>query len=334
MKIIIKLFILFILLAGFGYFLYLHNINSSAATEKKDTQFTIQKGENLDQISQRLSAENIIKSNFFFKLYLKLNNQQNQIKAGEYLISPGMNIKEISELLIKGDTISRERDIKIIEGWNIKDINNYLVKNSIVQGDDFISAANNNYEAWNFLGDKPQKADLEGYLFPDTYRIYIDAGAEEIIQKMLANFDQKIDQQMRDDILRQNKTIYEILTMASIVEKEVRIESDMKTVAGIFWNRISNGHPLESCATLAYILGINKPQYSLEDTKIDNPYNTYQNFGLPPGPICNPGISAIKAAIYPQETDYYYFLNRPDTGETIFSRNYNEHLRNKAKYLD
>jgi len=107
----------------------------------------------------------------------------------------------------------------------------------------------------------------------------------------------------------------------------------MKIVSGIFWDRIKNGQPLESCATLAYILGQNKPQYSIEDTKTDSPYNTYLILGLPPSPISNPGLQAIKAAIYPEYTKYNYFLNRQDTGETIFSVDYDEHLRNKAKYL-
>jgi UPF0755 protein len=121
--------------------------------------------------------------------------------------------------------------------------------------------------------------------------------------------------------------------MASIIQKEVTSEADMKTVSGIFWNRIKSGQGLESCATLAYILGVNKPIYSLEDTQIDSPFNTYRNQGLPPAPISNPGAQAIIAAVYPDETDYVFFLSRPDTGETVFSRTYEEHLANKDKYL-
>lgn len=107
----------------------------------------------------------------------------------------------------------------------------------------------------------------------------------------------------------------------------------MKIVSGIFWDRIANGQRLESCATLAYILGESKPQYTLADTQINSPYNTYRNDGLPPTPINNPGLKAIRAALYPTKTDYNYFLSRPDTGETVFSKIYQEHLANKAKYL-
>ena len=171
-------------------------------------------------------------------------------------------------------------------------------------------------------------------MFPDTYRIYIDADLDDIIRKMLGNFDGKLTAKMREDISKQGKTIYEIVTMASLIEKEVRTEKDMKIVSGIFWNRIKNGQALQSCASLAYILGVNKAQYTTEDTKIISPYNTYQNPGLPPGPISNPGIQAIKAAIYPTDTDYNYFLTNPANGETIFSKTFNEHIKNKNKYLN
>ena len=138
---------------------------------------------------------------------------------------------------------------------------------------------------------------------------------------------------MRAEIAWQKKTIYEIVTMASIIEKEVRSRADMKIVSGIFWDRIKNGQGLESCATLAYILGVNKPQYTLEDTKIDSPYNTYKYRGLPPGPIANPGLNAIQAAIYPEFTANNYFLSDPATGQTIYSQTLEEHNLNKYKYL-
>jgi UPF0755 protein len=182
------------------------------------------------------------------------------------------------------------------------------------------------------LDDKPDYRGLEGYLFPDTYRIFKGSSPSEVLEKMLDNFDSKLTEEMRLEIERQGKTIYEIVTMASIVEKEVRSEADMKIVAGIFWDRIKYGQPLQSCATLAYILGVNKKQYSLEDTKTDSLYNTYQNKGLPPGPIANPGLRALEATIYPEYTDYNYFLSSSD-GETIYSVTYDEHLRNKAIYL-
>jgi UPF0755 protein len=190
-------------------------------------------------------------------------------------------------------------------------------------------------QSFDFLRVLPDNATLEGYLFPDTYRIFKDAAAEDIVVKMLANFDKKLAPETRAEISRQGKTLPEIITMASLIEKEVRGADDMKIVSGIFWNRIKNGQALQSCATLAYVLGVNKAQYSEADTKVDSPYNTYQNRGLPPGPIANPGLNAIIAAVYPVQTDYNFFLTAEVNGasKVIYSRTYDEHLRNKGKYL-
>ena len=120
--------------------------------------------------------------------------------------------------------------------------------------------------------------------------------------------------------------------MASIIEREVKTDMDRKIVSGLFWNRIANGTPLQSCATLAYFMKIDKPQFSYEDTQVESPYNTYTNAGLPPGPISNPGKASIKAAIYPQETDYYYFLSDSETGEIIYSKTLEEHNQNKIEH--
>jgi uncharacterized YceG family protein len=156
--------------------------------------------------------------------------------------------------------------------------------------------------------------------------------SEEIVKKMLNNFDSQLTLELRDEIAKQGKSLEEVVTMASIIEKEVISEKDRKIASGIFWDRIKNGQPLQSCATISYVLGTNKKQYTFEDTRIQSPYNTYLNQGLPPGPICNPGISAIRAAIYPTNTDYNYFLSDPETGNTVFSKTIEEHNSNKVKY--
>ncbi len=227
-----------------------------------------------------------------------------------------------------------EKVITIIEGWNIKQIDNYLSEQGVKTDRKLASFKVSDYQAdYDFLTDAPAQADLEGYLFPDTYRIFASTTADEIARKMLSNFESKVTPTMMAEISRQHKTLHQVITMASVVEKEVTSKNDMKIVAGIFWDRIKNGQALESCATLAYILGENKAQYTYEDTRIESPYNTYINRGLPPGPIANPGLNAISGAIYPTYTDYNYFLSRPDTKETIFSRTYEEHTANKQKYL-
>ena len=243
-----------------------------------------------------------------------------------------------------------DRSVTLIEGWNSQQIADKLATSQLgFSADDFLQLAGypkKNYQSltinkwpqdfsdnYDFLRDKPKYVGLEGYLFADTYRFRPSSSPEEVVIKLLDNFGRQLNTKMRQDIENQGKTIYQIVTMASLLEKEVRSEKDMKIVSDIFWRRIKNGQRLESCATLAYILGKNKPQYSYEETRIDSPYNTYVNDGLPPGPIGSPSLKAIRAAIYPTSNNYNFFLTRPDNGETIFSRNFEEHKANKTKYL-
>ena len=186
---------------------------------------------------------------------------------------------------------------------------------------------------WSFLIDRPKGASLEGYLYPDTYRVYKQTDLEAIVEKMLNNFDAKLTTEMRDEIKKQKKTIFEVLTLASIVEKEMYGYENRRVVAGIFYNRLKVGMPLQSDVTVNYITKKGTTRPSLDDTHIDNPYNTYVNKGLPPGPVCNPSIEAIKAVIYPADTDYMYFLTN-EKEQIIFSKTYEEHLRNINKHLN
>ncbi|HZJ40958.1 MAG TPA: endolytic transglycosylase MltG [Candidatus Saccharimonadales bacterium] len=247
-----------------------------------------------------------------------------------------------------------EVTIKVLEGWTIDDVDNYLVsleKWNRIDLDKIIGLPKIDYrqqdlvalpdlsEKFSFLKDKPVYYSLEGFLFPDTYRVYDDASAIDVVDKMLANFDKKLTTQMRTDIAAQGKTIYEIVIMASLIEKEAPInysDPENKTariVADIFWGRLKIGQALQSDATLTYFLGDNSPSHSGADLEIDSPYNTYKYRGLPPTPICNPGLRAIQAAIYPIKTDYNYFLTSRDGKNIYYAKTYEEHLNNKYKYL-
>lgn len=327
---------------------YYSGIKSPLDASGRDVDFRIEKGQNVETISANLESARLIKSAFYFKIYMKESGLASKLQAGDYVLSAKYSIKEIVEILSQGKIVSKEKTVKVLEGWNMMEMADYFEKERIFEGEDFLALAGNRLvaaqekyknnlkdyaSAYDFLKDRPAKASLEGYLFPDTYRISANAGPDEVIRKMLDNFGKKVDEKMMADIRSQGKSLYEILTMASLIEKEVKSLEDKKMVSGIFWNRIGNGQALESCATLAYVLGENKKQYTLEDTKVQSPYNTYENKGLPPGPIANPGLDAIIAAIYPTPNDYVFFLSRFDNGETVFSKTYEEHLRNKAKYL-
>ena len=204
----------------------------------------------------------------------------------------------------------------------------------VIIGKDFLKNAREPqrfHEKYQFLQDENIKT-LEGYLFPDTYFFSKEINTEGIIEKMLDNFNKKLTESLREEIKSQGKTISEIITMASILEMEVRNKNDREVVSGIFWNRIKNRQPLQSDITLTYVLGVKKKQYSIEDTKADSPYNTYLNKGLPPGPISNPGMDAIIAALHPKATEYSYFLSDPDTGETVFAKTFEEHKKNKEAH--
>lgn len=248
-----------------------------------------------------------------------------------------------------------EKTLKILEGWNLDDINEYVARETGLAQVDLENITGqpkidyrqekdlvlppNLVDRFSFLQDKPEYYSLEGFLFPDTYRVFADASAEEVVLKMLENFDRRLTAEMRAEIARQGKTIYEVIIMASLIEKEAPIDySDpenraARIVSDIFWGRLKIGQALQSDATLSYLLDDNNPAHSGQDLKIDSPYNSYKYPGLPPTPICNPGIKAIEAAIYPIETDYNYFLTTLDGSAIYYARTYAEHLQNKYKYL-
>lgn len=319
-------------------FLFWNNLGAPADAGGGGKKFSVSEGEPAARIADNLRKENLIRSAWYFKYLVK--SRSLNIQAGEYVLSPKLSAGEIAELMSAGRVVSREKSITIIEGWNSKDMAAYLEKGGYVKAAEFDELARSSAGDWklnfarpDFLGDAPEAAGLEGYLFPDTYRIFEGAPAGNIINKMLDNFNKKLTVEMRAEIKRQNKTIYEIVTMASLLEKEVRTAEDMKIVSGIFWNRIKYGMPLQSDAALSYIYEDKIGGHTIKQTKVDSPYNTYKYRGLPPGPIASPGLNAITAAIYPGYTEYVYFLSEQRTGQTIFSRTFDEHKKNKDRYL-
>jgi UPF0755 protein len=250
---------------------------------------------------------------------------------------------------------AQELTITIIEGWNTAEIGKYLEKEGIVNEKNFLTAERNFKPAtFDFLKTLPSDADLEGFLFPDTYRILKSTAelaktnpqlaSKTIIKKILDNTQVKLDGLKIDSGETQGLPLFGIITLASIVEKETgrnstsaeqkqQLQEERQTIAGIFLNRLKAGMPLESDATINYITGKNNPQPSAVDLSINSPYNTYKNQGLPKGPICNPSLSSIEAVLKPIKTDYFYFLHQQPSGEVVYSKTFKEHVRNKQKYL-
>ncbi|MFA6392273.1 MAG: endolytic transglycosylase MltG [Patescibacteria group bacterium] len=349
MKKIILIIISFIVIIGLAGLFYFNNQISSKASDNAEAKlFTVEAGEGVKEISARLTAENLSKNDFIFRTYIWLKHYENKLQAGDYYIPQNLSMVGLAKLLISGDALSKERLVTIVEGWSSTEIATYMANFAEADGEpsksDYINIflayvdASNTHDmipdkTYSFLVDKPIDQGLEGFLFPDTYRIFKSSGPEHLLEKMLDNFDVKLTQVLRDEINSQGRTIYDIITLASIVEKEVRTPADKKIAAGIFYTRMENGIPLESDATVNFITGKRALQPTFADTEIQNPYNTYENQGLPPGPISNPGMDSILAVIYPEDSDYLYFLTKDD-GTTVFSKTFEEHLQNKAKYLD
>lgn len=293
--------------------------------EQKDT-ITILRGENALQIAGDLKAEGYIKSKIFFLFELARNGKLQKLKSGEYDLK-GLACDAIIDKLVLAQTAAKT--ITVVPGWTVKDIAAAIEKAEFAKSGEILAAAQAGLFKieYDFLADAPASSTLEGYLFPDTYRVSDDPDADSLVRLMLDNFGKKMISGLRGKINKQNKTIFDIVTMASILEKEVKILEDKKIVAGILYKRIKTGMPLQADSTILYA---NNGRF---DKEIDSRYNTYKYGGLPAGPICNPGQDSIEAAVEPVETQYWYYLSAPD-GATVFSKNYDEHLANIAKYLN
>ncbi len=328
-----RFIILFLIIVIFCY-IFFYNI-SIPINRGLILDFEIKEGQSSNIVAHNLKSENLIRNSFIFDIYMKLSGKYKKILPGKFKLSDSMSYAQISNIIIKkqANLNFEEKEIKIIEGWNLKQIGKYLENQELCTEKEFMELSRSNNYEYDFIKQKPKSTDLEGYLFPDTYRVYKNSTCYDVINKLLNNFDKKLTKEMRADIEKQGKSVNEIITMASIVEKEVKTLEDMRIVSGIFWDRIEYGQALESCATLAYVLGEIKAQYSYEDTRVESLYNTYINKGLPPGPINNPGFNSIIASIYPEKSNYNYFLTDPKTGDTIFSKTFEEHKRNKLIYL-
>jgi len=336
-KTVKKLLIVLILVAliGGGGYYFFNALNTSNGSSSETKSFTVESGWGSQKISGELAKAGLINNAYVFELYVWVKGLSSKLLPGDYKIPQNLNIPQLAAMLSHGVGTDREINLTFIEGWNDKEVANYLAGKGITTQVNFFAVIQKKADWWNqydFLADKPSDLDLEGYLFPDTYRVYRDATVEDIVQKMLDNFGKKLTPDLRAEIKRQGRTIHEVLTLASIVEKEVSVYSDRQMVADIFYKRIKAGIGLQSDATVNYATGLSTTRPTGKDLSVDSLYNTYKYKGLPPGPICNPGLEAIKAVIYPTGNLYLYFLTTADSS-VIYSRTYAEHVAAKRKYL-
>lgn len=335
LKKIYTLIILGIILVGLGgtasYILY--KINAPFSSEDQEEKFIIEKGETVKEIGYKLEGQNLISSSFYFETYIYHKKLGDKMQAGIYSLSPSMSPKEIADWFVQG----RGNQIKVTfpEGWRIEQIARRLDEVGVVKEDDFLQTLKTidklEIKEYDFLNTIPKDQGLEGFLFPDTYIFYKESESEDLIDRMLANFDIKLEDSLREEIDKQGRTIFEIITLASIVEREAKNTDEMPKIASVYWNRLSVNMKLDADPTIQYVKG-SWDKLDVEDYKsVLSLYNTYLNKGLPPGPICNPGLGAIEAAIYPEDTGYFYFFHTED-GKTFFSENKEKHDEKKAKY--
>lgn len=330
-KLILSTLVAALIMGGFFYFR--SQIYYSHGNFKNNKSFEIKKGEGNESVASRLVEEGIITGKVYFYYFIKSHGLQSEIMPGIYELSGAMTIPEITHLIT-----TKEEQFKRItfpEGWDARKMAERLNENNL-PGDDFLTLIQKPGEMkkrYSYLSGEGIKT-LEGYLFPDTYFFKKDIQTKDIIGRLLDTFDEKLDQKMRQDINGQNRSIEEAIVMASIVEREVQAPEDMKIVAGIFWKRLAIGQRLQSDATLSYFLNDKTDQHSAAELRLDSPYNSYLYASLPPTPIGNPGLNAIRAAIYPEESPYNYFLTATvdDVKKVIYSKTFEEHVANRNKY--
>ncbi|MEK7620028.1 MAG: endolytic transglycosylase MltG [Patescibacteria group bacterium] len=299
--------------------------------------FVVEEGASVESIAKNLEAQGIVTSAFFFKVYTKLSDSV--LQAGTFELTQGMNLRSVVREL--GYAKAEEIEVTIPEGYTLMQIGDVIVEampeietadwESAVSGQDLRLLA-----GIEILNGIPSDQGLEGYLFPDTYRFRADANAATVAETMILTLKRRLAENdiaiPRNLVFEGGLTFHEMITLASIVEREVRDPEDMKLVAGIFYTRMKIGMALQADSTVNYVTGKSDTAVSLEDSRVDSPYNTYQNLGLPPGPISNPGMNAILAVLDPTDSEYLYFLTTEE-GEVIYAQTFDEHVANKRQYL-
>lgn len=324
-KIAIAIFIIIVVVLIIQYNEDLRPI--STENDKEVIKVELPLGSSVKGISEQLKQQGVIKNSLSFRLYSKLEGINGKYKAGIYYLDTGMGIKEIAEILQHGKGYNEVVRFTIPEGYEVRMIIDKLVELGIGNKDKFYEVINNHTYDYDFLESIPENATpLEGYLFPDTYEIFRSASEEDIIRKMLDRFNSVFTDEYKERTAELNMTINDIITLASIIEREAKADKERRVVSSVFHNRLEINMLLGSCATVQYILKERKDVLLNKDLEIESPYNTYKHPGLPPGPIASPGMKSIEAALYPDDTDYLYFVAEKN-GTHYFSKTLDEHLR-------
>jgi UPF0755 protein len=335
---------------------YLRNnsaeVDQAASVNSRSIRFMIEPGTPARTIAQNLQRFGLIGDATLFEAYVRVNGLDDAIQAGTYVLDPTMTLREIAEAIQHAEAASIS--ITIPEGWRLEQTADYLTQASVLSEEGSGAVYRQQAEtgelgidlsAYPFLLVRPADAGLEGYLFPDTYEIPKEgATAVDVLTRQLDAFAERVVP-LYDEAVKTGATdlsLYEVLTLASIVEREAVVPEERPAIAGVYLNRLANGIKLDADPTVQYAIGYQpatgqwwKTPVLLEEyASVESPYNTYLNAGLPPGPIAAPGLSSIQAVLNPEQHDYLFFVALPDgSGRHVFAESYEEHLQNVAKYL-
>ncbi len=338
-----SIIVLCIICGGIGYWTLYSEVNRISTSDEEIT-FTIEKGQGVKQIGASLYNAGIIRSERLFKRYVAKAGIDTSIQAGTYTVVPPVTLARVIDAM--NQPTFKEFSFTVIPGWDMVDVAHQfetagiasaeqietLVGKAATEGGD--GKPSIDLPQLDILQEKPKNISLEGYIRPDTFRFFADATAEEMLIKLAKERDKEFTDEMYRDIKLAGRTVHEVLTMASILEREVRGARDKAIVSDIFWKRVDAGWGLQADSTVHFLTGTSGSVFtSAADRAIDSPWNTYKYSGLPPGPISNPSLESIKAAIYPEKNSYWYFITTLDTGEAKYSTTLDEHNANVQKYL-
>lgn len=341
-KIVLTVFLMIILLGavaagGAGYYVY-RSLQPMAAGEPVEVE--IPPGTGSAAIAELLEEQGIIKSGTIYSAYLKYKQEGDRFQAGDYQLAPGMTLAEITGKLNRGDVIKAEMiRFTIPEGFTVQQIAEKLASEGVVNKESFLALANDPGQgAYEWVKGIPANAALrfrlEGYLFPETYEMKKESTEQAVLDRLLVEWEKKqkaLPQGWEAQMEKLGLDFHGILTVASLVEREVAVDEERSLVAGVIYNRLKQKMPLQIDATIQYLFDKPKERLFEKDLQTPSPYNTYLNAGLPPGPIASPGLSSIKSALFPEETKYLFYVTKKDgSGRHLFAETFEEHKKNNA----
>lgn len=296
-------------------------------------EFSISKGSSLSTVASSLYDMNLIKNGSAFISRVEELGLESEIQSGKFKLSRSMDVDQVINELTKKPDVDMASNVKLVipEGFERKLIAERIEELGLGSSQKFMELTEDKgiyEEEFPFLKTLPQGQSLEGFLFPATYEVSASEGEESLIKRMLTAFEVRMEQNFNQGSYN-GLDLNQMITLASIIEREIKIDDERPLASSVFYNRINQGMRLQSCATVQYIIGERKAVLTNEETQIDSPYNTYINEGLPPAPIASPGMKSIMAAINPADTEYLFFVKTGEDGSHSFSKTYEEHLEHK-----